>query len=416
MSSERDKRALKRDLIRDLDFNASRRIQLENLSDTSSEYSLKSSSSWENLVSIDYFEEDDLLEDTVLHFANQNISKDKMSTFSAELAIRIIPEFDGTNNYSKFMDMCQYFYNQINVGTELEFFLQIIRLKLCGSAYETFKHKKFTDWESFQKELNSHYLCSKSIQQLQRELISLKQLSNESVRSFANKIEKILSELNEFEKLGSGVIERNSESALSVFVDGLYNHSLKIVIKSRNITKLNDAISLALQEENSFSQNSFNSQSNLNKPNYSQNYNSNNFSNNIRPANNFVRKFCSFCNISGHRLEECRSFAQKNQNFKPQVNKRSFEVVCKYCGVSGHVIENCFKKRRGESQNNHVRYFYGSNSNENSKNEMSSTEEMGVSGMNVTFAVDENLPVTLSQNKPCPCQSNNQTHLNPGSQ
>lgn len=411
MSSERDKRALKRDLLRDLDFNAGRRVQLDNLSDTSSEYSYKSSNSWEDLVGIEYFEEDDSLEDTVLHFTAQDISKDKMSTFSSELAIRIIPEFDGTNNFSKFIEICQYFYKQIDVATESELFLQIIRLKLCGSAFETFKHKKFTDWKTFQEELKSHYLCSKSTQQLQRELISTKQLSNESVRCFANKIDKILSELNEFEQLGSEVIERNSDSALSVFVDGLYNQSLKIVIKSRNITKLNDAISLALKEENSFSQNSFSSD--LNKPNYSHNYNSNN-----RQANNF-RKFCSFCNISGHRLEECRSFAQKNQNFKPQVNKRSYEVACSYCGASGHVIENCFKKRRGESQNNQVRYFYGSNSNENSKNEMSSTEEMGVSGMNVKFAENENLPVTLGRNQqiqPCHCQSNSQTHSNQGSQ
>lgn len=85
--------------------------------------------------------------------------------------------------------MCQYFYELIaDKGTELALFLQIIRLQLCGSAFEIFKYKKFTDWESFQKELNSHYLCLKSSQQLQRELINMKQLKNESIRDYSNKI------------------------------------------------------------------------------------------------------------------------------------------------------------------------------------------------------------------------------------
>lgn len=184
------------------------------------------------------------------------------------------------------------------------------------------------------------------------------------------------------------------------FVDGIYNSSLKIILKSKGCSNLKDAIALAIKEENSFPNSSYHQEPS--HSNVSQNYN--------RSVNNFVRKFCSFCNISGHRLEECRSFSRKDQFNRSQIgNKRSNELVCSYCGVSGHAIENCFKKRRGESQNNQVRYFYSSNS----KNRMSSVEEPGVSGMNVEYA--ENLPVTETLNQTqsqcqCPCQSKNQDH------
>lgn len=403
MSSERDKRALNRDLFKELKFNTYRSRKSEILSDTSSEHSIGSISNYlENCNS----EEDDPFGNTVINFSKHNISE-KMSSFNAELAIRIIPEFDGSNNFTKFIDMCQYFYNQIDENTELDLFFQVIRLKLCGSAFEIFKQKKFADWKSFQDELNSHYLCSKSPQQLQRDLINTKQLKNESIRSFSNKIENILAELNDSEAEGSEVINYNSNSALSAFVDGIYNSSLKIILKAKGYSKLKDAISLALKEENSFPNNFESNFKNFNQSNYSQNYNSSSFSNNS-PVNNFIRKFCSFCNISGHRLEECRSFTRKNQvnSFNPpSVNKRNYEI-CSYCGVSGHAVENCFKKRRGDSQN--VRYFYASNS----KNGMSSTEELGVSGMNAKFA--ENLPVKTSINlNQCPCQSKVQSNPSP---
>lgn len=400
MSSDRDIRALKRDLIK-ANFNTYRDSLPEILSDTSSEHSYKSlslSNSLENLLELS--EEDNSFRNTVINFSG-NVSDTKMSSFNSELAIRIIPEFDGTNNFIKYLEMCQYFYDRINVETELDLFLQIIRLKLSGSAFEIFKYKKFSDWESFKEELSSHYLCTKTPQQLQRDLISTKQFQNESVRSFSNKIEKILAELNNSEKEGSAVIDYNANTALLTFVDGIYNSSLKIILKSKGCSNLKDAISLAIKEENSFPNSSCSQEPR--QFNVSQNFN--------RPVNNFVRKFCSFCNVAGHVLQDCRSFSRKEQVNKAFGNKRGYELVCTYCGVGGHTMENCFKKRRGESQNNQVRYF----SSSNSKNGMSSIEEPGVSGMNVEFA--ENLPAseTVNQNQ-CRCQSRNLDHTHPETQ
>ena len=57
---------------------------------------------------------------------------------------------------------------------------------------------------------------------------------------------------------------------------------------------------------------------------------------------------CSFCNIKGHKVVECR-FKQKAEY---NTNGGTLFKFCRYCKCAGHIIDECKKKMWKEQNGN----------------------------------------------------------------
>ncbi|KAL3274657.1 hypothetical protein HHI36_016037 [Cryptolaemus montrouzieri] len=140
--------------------------------------------------------------------------------------------------------------------------------------------------------------------QWQLELHSCKQNANEGVISFANRVEncyiKLLGTLDDTldDERRNIHTEMLQTQALNVFLMGL-NREVAMIVKARNPNTLEDAIRLALSEEQEL-------KSRLEITRYQNVGNSNS-------------RFCTNCNRNGHTSFNCRSQNQSRKNFsQPQ--------------------------------------------------------------------------------------------------
>ena len=121
----------------------------------------------------------------------------KMADLNVSLALKIIPEFDGSSaNLHRFLSCCDIVHDSLK-NTEIKSFLQILRVKLIGKAYEVVKFEEFQDWKSLKDTLKSQFTSKRSLESIQLELNSIKQKISVDVKTFANKIEKLHYQLNE---------------------------------------------------------------------------------------------------------------------------------------------------------------------------------------------------------------------------
>lgn len=277
-------------------------------------------------------------------------SLEKMA-FSLETALKIIPEFKGVRTeLHKFISCCDVVAANTKDDAK-PLLLSVIQTRLGGSAYNLVKHRNFANWNELKLCLQDQFLETRSISQLQTDLINCKQSYNESAREFGTRIEKLLSDLNDAciscEGPGSrAVIESlNSKMAFNSFVEGL-NFSLRLIIKASRFNSLNAAIESAVEEE----------RIQVSK-NLKQKQNSNpktNFVTHFKPKHSGIKK-CDFCGKTGHLESECFKKSSPSQSL-PQFHKRDIKsevlinqlLSCAYCKKIGHHIRDCFKKKRAD--------------------------------------------------------------------
>lgn len=292
-----------------------------------------------------------VLNSTIENFSNltlidtkSELIKIKMAALDKNLALKMLPEFDGNHEHlTKFLDHCNFFYKPLVEADEKAIFLQIVKLKLVGQAGKIFKYKTLNDWESFATELELQFLKKESYISLHKKLLNIKQYSNEDIRSYANRIQQLVSELNStcvtMDK-DCKVESINADYALNTFINGLSNHDIKIILKCRDKLDLKTAVELAAREELSFNKPfiPFNFHNNNQTQ---QNYNSGAIK---KEPGTFIRKFCTNCKISNHDISECRRLAQSQSSY-------SRNPVCSFCGKSGHLSNRCYTKYFNNSKN-----------------------------------------------------------------
>lgn len=225
-----------------------------------------------------------------------------------DVAIKMIPEFDGDrSSLSRFIMCYDIVDEELYPETDDELILNVIKTKLSGSAYNAIKHKYFADWKALKKILKDQFSEKRTIAQIQSALLNVRQYSNEDIRSYANRVERLLSELNDvcIEKEGEDdkakqVMENlNSRSALRGFAEGL-NSNVKLVIKVSRFTTLSSAIDTAVEKE------LINASS---KPKF------------YRLQNKTVPKY-TYCGKVGHKYENCFGRSEKNLPKFPQKEQK----------------------------------------------------------------------------------------------
>lgn len=317
---------------------------------------------------------------------------------SLEVAKDLLIKFDGTKpKLFEFIDNCDEAMNIIK--TELKpTLLTIIKTKLTDNARFLIRNREFNDWKSLKTLLIETYADNRTMNQWQLELNSCKQNFNESISSYSNKIEncyiKLVNSLDkDLTKDGREACTKLLKTqALNVFISGLQK-DISILIKSQRPSSLEEAISLALAEEQE-----------LKSKNEIQKYQSVNHNN---------AKFCNFCNKPGHTSFYCRSrkdtqhvrhyqtrqsnnFSQSSKSFNQSSNmvnpsnsnfSRARMKSCNYCKKPGHEIHECRK----------LQYINQMRSNPNSQN-------------SINNSISRNSPSTSNIPKPPPVSS--QTPLN----
>lgn len=276
---------------------------------------------------------------------NEDIPTHTIMPFQSDFAFKIIPEFDGTReNFQKFLSCCDVVNKTATTESDKKVLLQIIESRISGKVFNLIKYHPYASWEELKVVLQNQFLERRTIAQLQAELISCRQYPNENVRSYANRLETLQTDLNEACIQSEGIdssaciISLNAKTALKAFQDGLLE-SLRLIIRACRHTKLTDAIESAVLEERS------------------QRTHSYNFSRKNKYQGSEI--VCFKCKKKGHMANKCfsstepmKQSSKSNTDFSSgkSENKEVKFITCAYCKNKGHHIKDCRKRIHNEKQ------------------------------------------------------------------
>lgn len=272
-----------------------------------------------------------------------------MAHISLDAAIRLLKEFDGSSGKNgesvhDFIDTCDLVYSSVEENSR-EILYNIIKTKLTGKARSMTKYRNFPVWDDLKIYLEDVFTEKRSVGFWQTELNNCSQSRNEDITSYANKIEKCLSNLVDAMVIGRGpeIAEEMQNllrsQALNVFVQGL-GEPLKLYVKSQRPETLENAIDLARSEERQLKVKN-------NTRNFKQEYS---------------EVICNFCRKKGHLAKNCFKNLNLDRNRTPQIkNERNVFVtqtqnlICFYCKKKGHVISECRKRLYNQENANRDR-------------------------------------------------------------
>lgn len=173
-------------------------------------------------------------------------------------AMGIIPDYSGNpNSLHQFIACCNIVYKPLTTAEEKLEFISLMHVKLKGSAYELLKYNEFTEFESLRKKLESQFLETRTFEQIQTDLINVRQGSKESCVAYGTRVEKLLQDLNEASKqklttenktVIAEVIKLNESTALQAFQQNL-REPIKTIVKASRYTTLKNALSCAINED-----------------------------------------------------------------------------------------------------------------------------------------------------------------------
>lgn len=269
--------------------------------------------------------------------------------------------FDGTRlELFDFIGSCE---NAIRFADDNQKYLLMgyILSKLVGNARAQLRDKEFNDFNDLKESLIQLFGDKKQYTQLMEELNTLKQIQQEPIIKFYNKIDNIFTRLINSIQIEDAV-ERQSRITMlkELSLQRFIYHSIPEIsrfLRGKNIPTLSEALNIAQDEERALNMNKGSSSS----PSFS--------------------KFCNFCKKSGHLYKDCRKRSHANVNItnlssekqpssshKPSYNNTSnnnrnnsrennnfsnkAKMTCRYCKKPGHSINECYKlkNKNKESQ------------------------------------------------------------------
>ncbi|MCG8104675.1 MAG: hypothetical protein N0C91_20110 [Candidatus Thiodiazotropha endolucinida] len=193
-------------------------------------------------------------------------------------------------------------------------------------------------WADIKKELTSRFAEVTDTQYALSLLRKVKQRAGESIQVYAERLLALAEDA--FDDLGAA-----NQQLVGFFVDGLWQDYMKMKVMRNNPDTLQDAISVANEEQN------LRRRFDLRSHNHCQSFYSSGSSTGEEPMEiSHARPSfrCFNCNKKGHKAKECRSYkAAVNavNNSENSVRSRTrADIVCWNCEKRGHIAKDCWQK------------------------------------------------------------------------
>lgn len=238
-----------------------------------------------------------------------------MSEITLDTALKLIPIYgdDRNSDLQAYIDGVNFVLSNVK-STEQDSYLQIAKIRLRGEIGAAVRRSEIDTWGSLKNFLRDRSDKQQSDSLLEDQLISIKQKHGESIRQFADRIDKIGHKLiialckSGFDsKMAEFSTERRMHKSFTKGVVEPY----KNILLNRKTNSFNeavrDALSLEIQIEEDRTLDK-------RKP--------------INPDK------CFKCGKTGHRAVHCRT----NRDVKT-INNDS--VQCYNCGKFGHIARHC---------------------------------------------------------------------------
>lgn len=270
------------------------------------------------------------------------------------LAERMINRYNGDKaNLHVFIDNCNNAYSLLN-PVYGKAFVSVVLSKIEGNIRATLLNRSFASWNVLKEHLLENYSEKRTFAQWQLELNSCRQKSNEPVLQYSNRVESCLIKLIKSldPKLTSSARDANIEllksQALNIFISGLLPQ-LHILLKSQKPTNFEEAVSIAISEEQEIKSRY--------EMNYRQDSRPNKFSNNKNNSGVYNRHMqvnkniptCFVCKKRGHIARDCWHNQQNQNNYnKNQSRTGNYE--------HGSFSEGKFRSSHNNKPNNRMSF------------------------------------------------------------
>lgn len=220
--------------------------------------------------------------------------------------------------------------------------------QLSTSVVNELELNDVASWEQLKAKLKLYYSQTKHVAQAHEELETIRQYQNETVTEFFKRVEKTKNDCIQAEKSSGhsdnefpGIKRAIQQTALRRFIIHC-KPEISQMLRARDLNSLNDAYSLALQEEKII--------------NYTRNRNTN-------------QLYCSYCKNHTHNTQNCKKKPKSNQHSLQKVNNQIQQQTssqqsdtrnnktCNYCKKPGHLINECRKRQfKQQYQQTNMKY------------------------------------------------------------
>ncbi|CAH2098978.1 unnamed protein product [Euphydryas editha] len=306
-------------------------------------------------------------------------SEDKVSGgfIDISLAERMINKYDGDkSNLHVFIDNCNNAFALLNPVYKIAF-VSVVLSKIEGNIRSTLLNRSFPSWENLKEHLLENYSEKRTFAQWQLELNSCRQGQNESISKYSSRVEncyiKLIKSLEP--KLTKEAREANVEllkkQALNIFISGLLPQ-LHILLKSQKPSTFEDAVSIAISEEQEIK-----SRQEMSARQY---------------YNTGIKK-CTNCNKLNHLAHQCRNQPMIRQMYTNQTNNHI--PTCFYCKKKGHISKECWNNPNNSNnshspQNNNFNrsnnnWNYSNRNNRQTNNRSNENRNLNSKGAEVTL-------------------------------
>lgn len=108
----------------------------------------------------------------------------------AIIDLKAIPYFDGTGNVARFIDIAQAVMNRQSTDEERDSWLEALRTKLDGTAYDI--GKSASTWQTLKKDLRDRFMPVQSVEDVESKIIGMRFLRNvESIEDYLDRVTKL---------------------------------------------------------------------------------------------------------------------------------------------------------------------------------------------------------------------------------